>query len=258
MPKILALSPKDCQGKSWRMPADLAHLQHQSLIPLHAGELAKAAASMPLALLKQGGKWQLVAVCGQQAQQNLFIKNGEWLGGYQPAFLSSYPFDIVTVGDKGIATFDEASGLLDMSGQGEAFFDDAGQFMPAVTQRIEVLKDNIGLQHATQKAVEALQQAGVIMPWPESITNSAKLTIQGLHMVDEKALSQLSDQAFLMLRAAQALPIAYALNFSIQQAHLLHRLARLRDYVPDEPKGMDHTVPSFQLLDNNGTFSFGL
>lgn len=254
MPKILALSPKDCQGKSWRMPADLTHLQHQSLIPLHAGELAKAAASMPVALVKQGGKWQLVAVCGQQPQHNLFIKNGEWLGGYQPAFLSCYPFDIVMVGDKSIAILDEESGLLDTSGQGEAFFDDAGQFTPGVAQRIEMLKANIGLQQATQRALDALQQAGVIMPWPESITNMAQLSLEGLHMVDEKALSQLPDEAFLTLRKAQALPIAYALNFSIQQTHLLQRLARLhRDVVA----ASDDAALNFRMLDNGGTFSFG-
>ncbi|QJQ96035.1 hypothetical protein HIO72_12650 [Halomonas sp. PA5] len=36
------------------------------------------------------------------------------------------------------------------------------------------------------------------------------LSIPGLHMIDEKAMAQLDDEAFLALRKAQALPVAYA------------------------------------------------
>lgn len=257
MPKPLALTPADCQGKRWRVPADLAHRQHHPLIPLHAGELAKAAASMPLALVKQGAQWQLVAICGQEVQHNLFIQQGKWLGSYQPQWLSSYPFDIVMVGDKGIATFDQDSGLLDTSGQGEPFFTEAGQPTPAVSQRIDVLKATIGLQIATQKAITALQQAKLITPWPDTIQQAAGVQIEGLHMVDEKALAQLSDDAFLQLRKAQALPIAYALNFSIQQVHLLQRLARMQGNaaaaLPTSPNG----ELDLEFLNNNGTISFG-
>lgn len=42
----LVISPKECQGLTWHPPHDVAFAQHQAQIPLHAGELAKAAASM--------------------------------------------------------------------------------------------------------------------------------------------------------------------------------------------------------------------
>lgn len=257
--KPLALTPADCQGKRWRVPADLSHRQHHPLIPLHAGELAKAAASMPLALLKLGAQWQLVAVCGQDMHHNLLIQQGKWLGNYQPQWLSSFPFDIVMVGDKGIATFDQDSGLLDATGQGEPFFTETGQATPAVSQRIDVLKATIGLQIATQKAITALQQAKLITPWPDTIRQAAGIQIEGLHMVDEKALAQLSDDAFLQLRKAQALAVAYGLNFSIQQSHLLQRLARLQGAAPSAPSAPLANKAEFDLefLNKGGTISFG-
>lgn len=256
MPKPLALTPKDCQGKRWRVPADLAHCQYHPIIPLHAGELAKAAASLPLALVRQGAQWQVVSVCGQHTQQNLFIKDGQWLGNYQPVWLATFPFQIMIVGDKGFVTFEQESGMLTEHG-GEPFFDEAGQLTPAVAQCVDVLKATLGLQTATQKALAALHEAKVITPWPEEIKQIAGITIDGLYMVAEKALAQLPDEAFLKLRAAQALPIAYALNFSIQQAHLLHRLARMQGSLPTALPVSSTGELDLEFLNKGGTISFG-
>jgi hypothetical protein len=79
----LVLSPKECQGKTWHPPLDLSFAASQTLIPLHAGELAKAAASMPIALVKEGREWRLVGVCGIEAGHNLFIK-GQVAGSLSP------------------------------------------------------------------------------------------------------------------------------------------------------------------------------
>ena len=255
--KSITLTPKNCKGKRWRVPVDWMCLKQQALIPLHAGELSKAAASMPLALVRQGVSWLLVAVCGQQAQNNLFIHHGKWQGSYQPVWLSSYPFNIVLIGETGMVTFDEESGLLSNADQGEPFFNEAGQLTAAVSQRIEVLKASIGLQAATQKAIVALDQAGVIAPWPEAVKAAAGIQIDGLYRVDERAMAQLPDEVFLRLRKAQALPIAYALNFSIQQAHLLHRLARMQGSLPTALPVSSTGELDLEFLNKGGTISFG-
>ncbi|PWV71497.1 SapC family protein [Halomonas sp. A11-A] len=235
----LVLSPKECQGKTWHPPVDLAFATHQALLPLHAGELAKAAASMPLALVKEGREWRLVGVCGLETGHNLFLKDGKWLGNYRPAWLATWPFAVVAVGEKGIVTFDRDSGLEDPHGAGEPFFDDAGQMREAVATRVEALKTHHRKHQATHKALQALARAKVITPWPEALTSQLGLAIDGLHMIDERALSQLDDEAFLALRKAQALPIAYALNLSIPQTHLLARLARLNPASQAAPDNLD-------------------
>lgn len=239
MPTSLVLSPKECQDKTWYPPHDLGFAANKALIPLHAGELAKAAANMPLALIKENRKWRLVGVCGIDVHHNLFIKDGKWLGNYRPAWHSTYPFEIVTVGEKGLVTFDRDSGLEDPHGAGEPFFDDAGQMTEAVATRVEALKTHHRKHQATQKAIKALAKAKVITPWPEALQSQLGLAIDGLHMIDERALSQLDDEAFLALRNAQALPIAYALNLSIPQTHLLARLARLNPGSVVAPANLD-------------------
>ncbi|MGB2149521.1 MAG: SapC family protein [Cobetia amphilecti] len=244
MSQPLVLSPKECQDKRWHPPQNLAFAQHRSLIPLHAGELAKAASSMPLAVVREGREWRLVGVCGLEDGHNLFVRQGEWLAQYRPEWFASWPFEVVMVGEKGLMAFDRDSGLLAAEGltgeeSAEPFFDEQGQMTATVATRIEALKAAWHKQQATHKALSALMSAGVLAPWPEALRHPLGLSIEGLHRMDEKALSQLDDEAFLALRRAQALPIAYALNLSLSQTHLLIRLARLNPPQAEAPESLD-------------------
>lgn len=257
MPTPLVLSPNDCQGKSWHPPQNLAFAQHRPLIPLHVGELAKAAAAMPLAAVKEGREWRLVGVCGLEPGHNLFVRQSQWLGHHRPEWLASWPFEIVTVGEKGLVTFDLDSGLLSEGEhvgeeRAEPFFDAERQMTEAVSTRVGALKTAYRKQQATRKALSALSGAGVLAPWPETLRSQLGLTLEGLHMLDENALSRLDDEAFLSLRKAQALPVAYALNLSISQTHLLARLARMNPGSVAVPESLD----SFFEDDEELSFDF--
>ncbi|MDP3536556.1 MAG: SapC family protein [Halomonas sp.] len=253
MSNPLVLSPKECQGKTWHPPVDVSFAAQQALLPLHAGELAKAAATMPIAMIKEGREWRLVGVCGIETGHNLFVKAGKWLGNYKPAWLSTYPFQVVAVGEKGLVTFERDSGLEAPHDDGEPFFAADGQMSDAVSTRVEALKAAHGKHQATQKALAALAKAKVITPWPLAIKEQLGLAIDGLHMIDEKALSQLDDETFLGLRKSQALPIAYALNLSIPQTHLLARLSRLNPGSVAAPENLDEL---FGEGDDELTFDF--
>lgn len=256
MPNYLAISPKECHGLAWFPPQDVQFAAHNPLVSLHAGELAKAASAMPLALVKEGREWKLVGVAGLNPSHNLFIREGKWLGQYRPQSLSTWPFSVVSIGEKGVVTFDRDSGLLSESveAQGaEPFFDQEGNPQPSLQSVLDILKSHHGKHRATQKALAALNSAKLIVPWPEQFLASMGMRIKGLHMIDETALAQLDDQAFLELRGAQALPLAYALNLSLQQAHLLARLDRLN---PAQTAVPDNLEDVFGNDDDEFTFDF--
>lgn len=227
MPSFLALSPKECEPYRWQVPADLAFAQHQALLPLHAGEIGKAAASMPLSLYHHEGQWQLVAVCGLAQDHNLYIKDGQWLGQYRPVWLQTYPFALMPVGQKSYVVFNRDSGLIQSGSEGEPFFNATGQLTGPTGERVALLQSQMGLQQRTEQAIDLLVKYKVVVPWPLAQAQQTGLQIQGLHAVDEKALHQLDDASFLELRKAQALPIAYAVNFSMAQQHLLMRLQKI-------------------------------
>lgn len=241
MPNPLIVSPKTCQGLSWFPPTDVAFAAREPLIPLHAGELANAAATMPLAVVQVDKRWRLVGVCGTAEGHNLFVRDGKWLGVYTPQWVKTWPMDIIEIGDKGVMALDRDSGVLGSGDDsGEPFFTEDGQPAAALAERLARLKANFPKQRTTEKALAALASAEVFTPWPDSVTQPLGLALKGLHMVDEKALAAVSDETFLALRRSQALPIAYALNLSLAQTHLLTRLARVNAPVGETPESLDH------------------
>jgi len=123
---------------------------------------------------------------------------------------------------------------------------------PTVADKVALLKTDYRKHQATQKAIRALVKANVVTPWPEALKHQLGLEVEGLHMIDEQALSQLNDTSFLALRKAQALAIGYALNLSIAQCHLLSRLARLNPGDVVTPENLD----SFFDGDDDLSFNF--
>jgi hypothetical protein len=82
---------------------------------------------------------------------------------------------------------------------------------------------------ATQRAVAALADAGVIEPWPITLkAGQTEQAIGGLHRIDEAKLNALDDDAFLKLRRAAALPLAYMQLLSKGQLATLEYLAKLQ------------------------------
>ena len=254
MSSLLVLNEKDCQGLAWRPPVDLAFAAQKVLVPLHAGELSQAAATMPLAFTRLGSSWRLVGVCGLQSGHNLFIKKGKWLGQYQPEWLGTWPFEMVSIGTKVLVVVDRDSDLVCKQGDssGEPFFDQNGELALSAHQRVEVLRQSFGRQQATSKALAALAEHGVMTRWPQSLAEKIGLSVDNLYMADEKALAQLSDEAFLALRRSQALPIAYAVNLSVPQTHLLGRLAKVN---PGDAEAVDLDA-LFGEDDDDLSFSF--
>ena len=232
------VSPEHCQGVYWQPEKRLVAAQAQSLIPLHVGELAKAAASMPLALVKRDTQWQLVGVCGTHPNKNLFVHSGRWLGHYRPHWLVTHPFTMVAVGDKHVVTLAPDSELLSAA-KGEPFFNAAGEPEPALKETLTLLLSQMKYRRATQQALAALHSADVITPWPDALLETCGMDMQGLHRVDEKALNRLTSSQFIALRHAHALPLAYAVNFSLAQTHLLKRLARLSPDQAPPPENLD-------------------
>lgn len=214
---------------SWTPPRDLQHLVTHTQIPLHGAELAQAASTLPLALKQIDGTWQLIAVAGVQPEHNLFIQHGKWLGQYQPHALDTAGFQLQPIGNNLFLQFDSQSPLAASpeTAGAEAFFTAEGAYTDRVQAVWLQLQKNQARHTQTQHAVHALVDAGVVTPWPQTLIEQVGMHITGLHCIDEAALAALDDRTFLGLRAAQALGIAYGVNLSLQQCHLLLRLQRL-------------------------------
>ena len=224
------LNHKEADRFYWNAPTDLHYAAHQALWPLHAGECAYAASTLPMAFANQDGQWQLVAITGLAVGQNRFIKDGQWLGRYRPRSMATYGFDLHTVGKLSFLRFDLNSSLACAADEigAQSLFNADGSLIEAVQHIQDQLLADQRLYARTEQAATALAQAGVLRPV------AAEQDHTNLYLLDEAALAQLDDATFLELRKLQALGMAYAVNLSQQQYHLLERLAQIN---PDSVAG---------------------
>ena len=219
-------------AKMWLRPVGFAAAAGNAVVPVVGGELSRLALAMPVAFIEQSGGYQLVAALSLTPGRNLFVApDGRWLGGYIPAWCRGYPFRLLQPqgdGEAVLCVADEAPLAGDGEGKGEDFFDPDGAVSQALRPIVDLLLESERSRKATETAVSALAEAGVIQPWPITVkTAEGEKAIAGLHRIDEAALNALADDSFVKLRRASALPIAYAQLLSMGQLGVFAELEKL-------------------------------
>ncbi|GAB2795170.1 SapC family protein [Halomonas shantousis] len=201
---------------------------HQAVVPIVFAELSQTIKHFPLGFVQQGEHYQLVALTGLSNERNLYVNHdGRWLAGYVPAALRGHPFALGQgENDQWVLCVNESM-TLEAADQGEAFFDDQGEPARRVRETFEFLQQRERNRRLTDQACRLLGELGVVEPWPLKVeTDDKPLTLNGLHRINETALNALEGDAFLQLRRAGALPLAYAQLLSMQQLSQLTERAR--------------------------------
>src|SRR5215831_8787403 len=220
-------------GRAWRRSGSYAHAAAEAAVPLVGAEFGKAAVTMPIAFVVQEGRYVPMAMMSPVVGRNLFVgPAGQWLGPYVPAVLRAYPFRLARANESEqfILCIDEDSGLVvDTDGTAEAFFDASGNPSPTTNTALEFLSGIERSRRATDLAVAALADAGLIQPWPLKVTTDGQATpVNGFFRVDEAALNSCDDEAFLKIRKSAALPLAYMQLLSMNQVAVFTQLIRLQ------------------------------
>jgi hypothetical protein len=240
MVKVVPVDRDRYGRKRWRRPTGYGFAATLTAVPLGGSEFPQAITTMPIGFMQGApGTFMPVAVVGLSKDSNLFIgPEGQWLGGYTPAVLRSYPFSLIRTDgvEGGVLGIDEDSGLIvDDAGDGllapgvEGFFEADGTLASMTKSIAELVHLSARDQVTTARAVSALADAGVIKPWPLTVqVGDQQTTVGGLHCIDEAALNALNDATFLKLRKASSLVIAYGQLLSMVQVHALTRLSWMR------------------------------
>lgn len=228
MTQLVAVSPETFRNKYWKRFDSFEFAAKDSVAPLVAAEIARASQAMPVAFLKQNDRFILAGLLSLTPGTNLFLgPQGRWLGDYVPSCFRGYPFRLAKAEgrDDLILCIDQDSGLVSDQ-DGEPFFDDQDQLAEPLRKVLDLLSQVQQNWAVTHKAVDALAEAGLICDWPLKIkTPEGEQPVTGLFMIDEAKLNSLEDELFLKIRAAGALPIAYAQMLSMGNIQVLSRLA---------------------------------
>jgi hypothetical protein len=263
MTELAAINPEHHAKKVWKRVTDYTFAAEQTVIPLVGAELSKAALAMPTGFMKLDAGYQLVAITSLQPGTNLYVApSGRWVVEYIPATLRAYPFQLAQQEGAGefILCINEASGLVvENTEDGNAFFDDQDQPTQEIKDILDFLTQIKASRDVTQGAVNALADAGLIMPWKINLKQGEKVVpVEGLFSVDEAALNKLDDEDFLAVRKAGGLALAYAQLLSMNQLVVLERLGELQGQILEQQTAQSKAsnLAGFSLSEDEGSLNF--
>ena len=263
MTEFAAITPESHAKKVWKNVPDYAFAAADTVIPLMGAELFKTISAMPTGFIKQEVGYQLVGITSLQAGMNMYVApDGKWLGAYIPAVLRAYPFRLVLQENAENFTLciNEASGLVVESEEdGNAFFDDQDQPTQAIKDILNFLTEIEASRAVTQGAVNALADAGLIIPWALNLKQGEEVVpVKGLFQVDEAALNKLDDEDFLTVRKAGGLAVAYAQLLSMNQFAVLERLGEIQGQILAQTAANSEAanLTGFSLAEDEGSLMF--
>ncbi|MCZ4336276.1 SapC family protein [Shewanella colwelliana] len=207
--------------------ADFNHLAEQHILPISLHEFSRAATEYPIVFVKNAetGEFQAVVMLGLKPGQNLSVAEGQWLGQYVPNVAKDYPLGVVLNADQPDKIWIGIRENCPQVGteKGEALFAN-GEETPFFTQRREAIVRHFEEDQASKAILQLLAKKELFVQQALTINvNGEQRNINGLYMISEAKLNELSDDDFLDLRKRGLLGPIYG---HLTSQHQVHRLAR--------------------------------
>jgi hypothetical protein len=210
-------------------PKSVADLKEQHALGVVVQEFALAGAHYPIAFVKpqESGNCFPVVILGLEQNKNLFVTDeGKWDGMYMPARYTHKPLSVIPNPEDenmyGIAINMDSEVVS--TEEGEALFDESGEESEYLGKRKQALMSYVEQEHVTKMFAEELDKLGLLHSQNINVKVQGKeYNLNGLYMVDENKMSELSDEEFLSLRKRGFLAAIYAHLSSMHQVNSLIR-----------------------------------
>lgn len=216
---------KDVKIKSLTHVEDLAG---QHALGVVVQEFALAGSQYPIAFVKdQSEGYFPVAVLGLEQGVNLFVnEENKWDGMYMPARYTHKPFSVIpNPEDKtlyGIAINMDSEVISDS--EGDALFNEDGSESEYLEKRKTALMSYVENEQMTKAFVDVLIKYDLLSAQNINVKVQGKeYVLNGLHIVDEKKLNELSDEDFVTIRKRGFLGPIFAHLGSMHQVNNLIR-----------------------------------
>jgi len=224
--------------KSGIVSAGCSFALEQALVPVVAEELPQVVPTMAIGFVQaaNGESFELVALQSLQVGVNVYVHtNGQWIGGYRPAWYRAHPFRLLKDAQSSrlVVCVDESSGAFERNAgeQAARLFDDEGNLTKRAQETADFLEKLQKATLVTQGLVRQLAKAGLITSWPLTTRISATeeaQQVKGLYHIDEAALKALEPDVLAPLVRSGALSVAYTQLLSEHRLQGLSRLYELR------------------------------
>ena len=228
-PKIVPLTKEQHAATKINNNNAFSHISGEHMLPVVVHEFVVAGAEFPIVFVKSNDTFHPVAMLGLAAQQNLFMRDNKWQALYVPRAVRNYPLVLVKEqpdSDRLLVALDESSERIS-DADGFPLFNEDGSESEFLTHRKQQMAEYIDMGAVTKNFVAKLQSLDLIVEQVLTLkVNGEERRINGIYLIDEKKLNELSDEVFLDLRKNGYLAAIYAQMMSLQHTQeLVKRVA---------------------------------
>jgi hypothetical protein len=207
---------------------DVTRFKNQNVIPVTVQDFIPLSTEFPIIFVKneETGQFTSVALMGIRSNVNLYCQDTKWTCPVAPIGFNNAPFSLVKTSensDEVMVCIDDKSPLISTE-KGDALFDEKGGKTEYLSQRTQALLNMADYTEQTQAIITLLAQKKLFISKGLNIKLASQeepFVLNGIYMVDENVLNDLSPEEFEGLRTKGLLPLIYA--------HLssLHQITRL-------------------------------
>lgn len=197
------------------------------LFPIAVHEFSRASSEYPVVFVKDSetGQFKAVILLGLVPGENLYATQPASPPNYYPQALRNYPLVLIAdpqQPDQFQVGLQTASALVNDQ-KGEVLFDDQGQETAFLAKRKQGLVQTFEQQQVTDAFAALLAGLNLLQAQSFSVDIQGKtLQLNGIYIINEQALQQLSSPQFDDLRQRGFLPSIYA---QLNSLHQFNRLA---------------------------------
>ncbi|PKG57168.1 MULTISPECIES: SapC family protein [unclassified Shewanella] len=203
---------------------DYRRFADQHLIPVVFHEFHHLASEFPLVFVKntETGQFIPVALMGIKNGVNLYCQQDNWLPVIRPLGFNNAPLSLVKTNEQSedvMVCIDEDNKLI-VDNSGHRLFNDNKEQSEYLKSRTQALLDIASYSQQTANICQFLASKALLTPKQLSVKllkNEQVINIDGVYIVDEKLLNNLSDEEFLVLKNKGLLSLIYAHIISLQQ-----------------------------------------
>lgn len=226
MAKIEPLNNEAHKDLKIKMSNDVSELAHQSILPLVLGEFSHAAIEFPICFIRgtQSSELQVVALMGIESKENLFVVDGKWDAAYMPARYTHRPFGLMQNpnDENNFSIAIDVESKVVSKEEGTILFEENGDESEFLTKQKDAMRTYLEQEQMTKLFAKELEEKGLLVQRQVNIeVKGKKFDIDGISMVDEQKVQDLSDEDFIELRKRGIIGPLYTHLLSMRQMNNL-------------------------------------
>lgn len=211
-----------------------------ALVRVIAEELPQLSVECPVFITKNShsGQFELSALLGFKAKENLLIQNKKWQGSYVPLDIRRQPFQACAVGTENLFSVNDVNNLSDLrlginagsnrlsEHEGVSLFNVDGSLSDYVKNIFKLLEVLIKGTKLTSAFLERLSELNLIVPAQIAFENenNDSVNLEGLYGISSQGLSNLNDDLILDFYKKGYIQACHAIMHSIGNLEKLRKL----------------------------------